>query len=164
MERANRVTAKHVRMAEQLSTVNAISDALARTKRVQTPPELTAIKNRQAVALLSDALASVAGLERIVGKRQIAQVRRVQALVAEARAEIPARRKCEGRTPRPGRAPRRATNGRRQGSRRATGTGTRAGPSDDDGESEPPRLRLWRHPHFGSCSPALLRVLIGAGS
>jgi len=69
MERANRVTAKHVRMAEQLSTVNAISDALARTKRVQAPPELTAIKNRQAVALLSDALASVAGLERIVGKR-----------------------------------------------------------------------------------------------
>jgi len=37
-----------------------------------------------------------------------------------------------------------AAPARRQGSRRVTAS-SRAGPSDDDGESEPPGLRLWRH-------------------
>lgn len=35
------------------------------------------------------------------------------------------------------------------------------GDSDPD-SSEPPELRLWRHPCFGLCSPALLRLLVRA--
>jgi len=58
-----------------------------------------------------------------------------------------------------------ATNTRTRGSRRTTSrsAGGGSGGSDDDGESEPPRLRLWRHPRWGACNPGLLRVLIGAG-
>jgi hypothetical protein len=70
--------------------------------------------------------------------------------------------------PRHGRASRAATNRRRRGSRRIAGV-TRAGP-DDPGESEPATesqrslsrtpLRLWRHPKYGPCSPAMLRLLL----
>lgn len=55
------------------------------------------------------------------------------------------------------RSSRRSAPGRRQGSRR---TGSRAGPSDDDGESEPPGLRLWRHPDYGPLTPNLYRLLL----
>lgn len=49
---------------------------------------------------------------------------------------------------------------RSRGSRRGTAA-TRAGPSaDDDGESEPPGLILWRHPKWGATSPNLLRLLL----
>jgi hypothetical protein len=42
----------------------------------------------------------------------------------------------------------------RRGSRRS------ASSDPDDGDPEPPGLRLWRHTRFGSCSPGMLRVLI----
>jgi len=65
------------------------------------------------------------------------------------------------------RAPRVATNARTRGSRRSTprrsGAVTRAGPSDDDGESEPPGLRLWRHPDYGDVTPNLYRLLLREG-
>ena len=63
-----------------------------------------------------------------------------------------------------GRAARPATNGRVRGSRRAATSRSAGGGSsgsDDDSESEPPGLGLWWHPHFGSCSPNLLRALVG---
>lgn len=60
------------------------------------------------------------------------------------------------------RSSRGAAPGRRQGTRRVAG-GSRAGPSDDPGESEPPGLRLWRHPKWGATSPDLLRILLREG-
>jgi hypothetical protein len=51
---------------------------------------------------------------------------------------------------------------RTRGSRR-TSRATRAGPSDEPGESEPPGLALWRHPELGPVSPALYRVLLREG-
>lgn len=57
---------------------------------------------------------------------------------------------------------------RRRGSRRGSATSSRGSPGGDDpgesGDPEPPGLRLWRHPYWGSCTPNLLHVLVEAGS
>jgi hypothetical protein len=63
--------------------------------------------------------------------------------------------------PRP-RERRRAAPCRRAGSRR-TASGARGDPGESDSD-EPPGLRLWRHTRFGSCSPGMLRVLIGGAA
>jgi len=55
---------------------------------------------------------------------------------------------------------RRASRGsaaRHRGSRRGASRG-----DPDDGESEPPGLRLWRHPRYGRVTPNLLKLLVAA--
>lgn len=73
---------------------------------------------------------------------------------------------CE-RRPRRGRAPRRPGNAHHRGSRRiasrSAGGGSSGSRGDPDDDPEPPRLRLWRHPKWGACSPNLLKLLIREG-
>lgn len=60
---------------------------------------------------------------------------------------------------------RRTAPGRHQGSRRGTsrsaGGGSSGDPDPSDSAEPELGLHLWRHPRFGSCSPNLLRVLVG---
>jgi hypothetical protein len=65
---------------------------------------------------------------------------------------------------------RRAKQGRRAAARQnrprarrssASSTTSSADPGGDPPDSpEPPRLTLWRHPRYGLCSPAMLRLLV----
>lgn len=94
-------------------------------------------------------------------ENQLRQATRVRDRLRVKRARSAHANPVVGATGARSRESRGAAPGRRQGSRRSTGTGSRAGPSDDDGESEPPGPRLWRHPDFGPVSPNLYRLLIG---
>lgn len=128
-----------VRIADQLATLQAVSEACAKVLHAP-PPEVAEIKNRQAVAYLKQALAP---LERW---DMLPQIRKVQSSLKAAMADPSLRPpKCEARprVRRPGRAPRRGSNTHLRGSRRVT----RAGPSSDDdpGEPEPRRLGPRQH-------------------
>ncbi len=52
------------------------------------------------------------------------------------------------------------SRGRRAAPARRTATASRGSPSDDDGPSPPPELKLWRHERYAKVTPALLRVLL----
>lgn len=128
-----------VRIADQLATLQAVSEACAKVLHAP-PPEVAEIRKRQAIAYLKQASA-------LLERWDMPQIRKAQASIKAGMADPSLRPpKCEARqrVRRPGRAPRRGSNTHLRGSRRVT----RAGPSSDDdpGESEPPRLvPRWQH-------------------
>jgi hypothetical protein len=93
----------------------------------------------------------LSGLEGIVGRDRPGRRAYVQSV---------GRRGFHGRPS----SPNRRESGRpraRRSRASATRSSARSGDSgSDDGEPEPPRLRLWRHERFGACSPSLLRLLL----
>lgn len=91
-----------------------------------------------------------------IGRLPRAQQRRFDPLTSrECRAEL---RRISTVTRTAGRTPRKAA-ARTRGSRRQTAsTSSRGDP--DDGEPEPPGLKLWRHPDLGPVTPALYRLLL----
>jgi len=155
MEKAERVLADTAWAQERVENVStAVALIEQRLIDAGVAGEQTAKANRVLVAMRR------AREQMQEANRVITETRKVHRVLAERR------RPCETRSRQRvgGRAPRLRTNHRTRGSARST----RAGPSSsddppDESDSEPPRLRLWRHPRFGSCSPNLLRVIVEAG-
>lgn len=165
MEKATRtVETSAVRTA--IATANKVSDHVETVERHTDDCQQPSAGEIRRLRHLADRITKSSRVHETMRKYPPHQLGRTMEIMA-VELRIRERRRQTATQPvrsRPpaGRAPRRACNARRQGSRRTIGTGSRAGPSDDDGESEPPGLRLWRHRHFGNRSPGLLRVGVGS--
>ncbi len=96
-----------VRIADQLATLQAVSEACAKVLHAPTPPEVAEIKQRQVAAYLKQASA-------LLDRWDMPQIRKVQSSLKAAMADPSLRPKCEARqrVRRPGRAPRRGSRSR----------------------------------------------------